>query len=71
MNDFIVRQFGKGDTFYIISKGRAKITKSASKWDTPKFVKYLNRGEYFGENALQGYKKLFYFIYKKNKFYYF
>ena len=54
MNDFIVRQYAKGDTFYIISKGRAVITKSTSKWDTPKFVKYLNRGEYFGENALQG-----------------
>ncbi|RNA16086.1 cGMP-dependent kinase 1-like [Brachionus plicatilis] len=54
MNDFIVRQFAKGDTFYIISKGRAKVTKSASKWDSPKFIKYLNRGEYFGENALQG-----------------
>ncbi len=30
--------------------------KSNGKWDEPKFVKYVERGEFFGENALFGYK---------------
>jgi CRP-like cAMP-binding protein len=47
-----VRQFAKGDTFYVISKGRVQVTKSAGKWDEAKFVRYMNRGEFFGENAL-------------------
>ena len=51
-DEFIVRQYAKGDTFYIISKGKAKVTMSSSKWEEPKFVKYLHRGDYFGEDAL-------------------
>jgi CRP-like cAMP-binding protein len=52
--EFIIRQYAKGDTFYIISKGKAKVTKSNGKWDEPKFVKYIERGGFFGENALFG-----------------
>jgi hypothetical protein len=29
--------------------------KSNGKWDEPKFLKYVERGEFFGENALFGY----------------
>ena len=47
-----MRQYAKGDTFFIISKGRVAVNKSACKWDEAKFVKHLNRGDYFGENAL-------------------
>jgi CRP-like cAMP-binding protein len=38
----------------VISKGRVRVTKSfsKSKWEVAKFVKYLNRGDFFGENAL-------------------
>ena len=50
--EYIVRQYAKGDTFYIISKGKVKITKSDNKWDEPKLIKQLNRGEFFGEKAL-------------------
>ena len=50
--EYIVRQYAKGDTFYIISKGKVKMTKGTNKWDEPKLVKQLNRGEFFGENAL-------------------
>lgn len=50
--EFIIRQFAKGDTFYVISKGRAKVTKSNKKWEQPKFVRYLNKGDFFGEEAL-------------------
>jgi cGMP-dependent protein kinase len=69
--EFIVRQGAKGDTFYIVSKGkrfrlyfqliiieqlnigRAQITQGKSKWDTPQYVRHLERGEFFGEPALQ------------------
>ncbi len=49
-----MRQFAKGDTFFIISQGRARITKSTNKWEEPKFVRYMERGDFFGENALSG-----------------
>jgi CRP-like cAMP-binding protein len=51
-DEFIIRQYAKGDTFYVIMKGRAKQTKCASKWEEGKFVRYLNRGDFFGEDAL-------------------
>jgi cGMP-dependent protein kinase 1 len=49
----IVRQGAKGDTFYIVAKGRVQITQSKSKWDTAVYVKHLERGDSFGEAALQ------------------
>ena len=49
----IVRQGAKGDTFYIIAKGRAQITQAKSKWDNAVYVRHLERGDAFGEAALQ------------------
>lgn len=34
-------------------QGRAQITQGKSKWDTPVYVRHLERGDYFGEDALQ------------------
>ncbi|CAF0957572.1 unnamed protein product [Adineta ricciae] len=51
--EYIVRQGAKGDTFYIVSKGRAQITEAKSKWDAPVYIRHLERGESFGEPALQ------------------
>lgn len=51
--EYIVRQGAKGDTFYIVSKGRAQITEGKSKWETPAYVRHLERGDSFGELALQ------------------
>ncbi|CAF1086523.1 unnamed protein product [Rotaria sp. Silwood1] len=51
--EYIVRQGAKGDTFYIVAKGRAQVTKAKSKWDTPVYHQHLERGESFGEAALQ------------------
>jgi CRP-like cAMP-binding protein len=50
--EYIIRQFAKGETFYIISKGRCKVTRSSKKYEQPQFVKYLEKGDYFGEEAL-------------------
>jgi cGMP-dependent protein kinase len=50
--EYIIRQYAKGNTFYIISKGHVKVTKSNSKWESPTLIKTLTRGEFFGEDAL-------------------
>ncbi|CAF0735498.1 unnamed protein product [Adineta steineri] len=49
----IVRQGAKGDTFYIVAKGRVQITQAKSKWDTAVYVRHMERGDSFGETALQ------------------
>ena len=65
----IVRQGAKGDTFYIVGKGsfkdvhgqcrsylllgRAQVTQAKSKWDSAVYVRHLERGDSFGEVALQ------------------
>ncbi|CAF1524292.1 unnamed protein product [Adineta ricciae] len=51
--EYIVRQGAKGDTFYIVAKGRAQITQAKSKWDSAVYVRHLERGDSFGEAALQ------------------
>ncbi len=51
--EFIVRQGAKGDTFYVVAKGRAQITQSKSKWDPAVYMRHLERGDSFGEAALQ------------------
>ncbi|XP_060576647.1 cGMP-dependent protein kinase 1-like [Ruditapes philippinarum] len=50
----IIRQGARGDTFYIISKGKVKVTKRTSKGSEDQSLRYLQRGEFFGERALQG-----------------
>jgi cGMP-dependent protein kinase len=50
--EYIIRQYAKGNTFYVISKGQVKVTKSNSKWESATFVKNLTRGDFFGEDGL-------------------
>ncbi|XP_052768823.1 cGMP-dependent protein kinase 1-like isoform X2 [Mya arenaria] len=50
----IIRQGARGDTFYIISKGKVKVTKRTSKGTDDQSMRYLQRGDFFGEKALQG-----------------
>ncbi|GFV40052.1 hypothetical protein TNCV_2783711 [Trichonephila clavipes] len=53
--DYIVRQGARGDTFFIISKGKVKVTmRSDPNSGEEKFIRYLQRGDFFGEKALQG-----------------
>lgn len=52
--EYIIRQGASGDTFYIIAKGRVKVTKKSSNNTEEKVIRYLQRGEFFGERALQG-----------------
>ncbi|KFM74514.1 cGMP-dependent protein kinase, isozyme 2 forms cD4/T1/T3A/T3B, partial [Stegodyphus mimosarum] len=52
--DYIIRQGARGDTFFIISKGKVRVTMKTEPNDEEKFIRYLQRGDFFGEKALQG-----------------
>merc|ERR1712241_1633455 len=41
-----------GDTFFIISNGRVKVTKKEN--GDEKFIRNLHKGDFFGEKALSG-----------------
>ncbi|KAG9509600.1 cGMP-dependent protein kinase, isozyme 2 forms cD4/T1/T3A/T3B, partial [Fragariocoptes setiger] len=55
--DYIIRQGAKGDTFFIISNGQVKVTKTFQDETTghlvEKYIRSLKRGDFFGEKALQ------------------
>lgn len=52
--DYIVRQGARGDTFFIISKGQVKVTIRPQDSFEEKFIRNLDKGDFFGEKALQG-----------------
>jgi len=52
--DYIIRQGGVGDTFFIISQGRVKVTKKEEGAAEEKFIRNLHKGDFFGEKALSG-----------------
>ncbi|XP_076364771.1 cGMP-dependent protein kinase 1-like [Tachypleus tridentatus] len=52
--DYIIRQGARGDTFFIISKGKVKVTMKISDSDEERFIRCLEYGDFFGEKALQG-----------------
>jgi cGMP-dependent protein kinase len=52
--EYIIRQGAMGDTFFIISKGRVKVTKKEGGATEEKFIRPLHKGDFFGEKALSG-----------------
>ncbi|KAJ1529379.1 hypothetical protein ONE63_006165 [Megalurothrips usitatus] len=52
--DYIIRQGARGDTFFIISKGRVKVTIKQPTGTEEKYIRTLSKGDFFGEKALQG-----------------
>ncbi|XP_076067395.1 cGMP-dependent protein kinase for isoform X2 [Oratosquilla oratoria] len=52
--DYIIRQGARGDTFFIISKGRVRVTMRDAGSLEEKYIRTLSKGEFFGEKALQG-----------------
>ncbi|KAK5641360.1 hypothetical protein RI129_009907 [Pyrocoelia pectoralis] len=52
--DYIIRQGARGDTFFIISKGRVKVTIKQPNSSEEKYIRTLAKGDFFGEKALQG-----------------
>uniref|UniRef100_A0A4D5RA32 cGMP-dependent protein kinase n=1 Tax=Scolopendra viridis TaxID=118503 RepID=A0A4D5RA32_SCOVI len=51
-DEYIIRQGTTGDTFYIIANGRVKVTQRIPGTDTEEEIRILERGDYFGEQAL-------------------
>ncbi|XP_040922734.1 cGMP-dependent protein kinase 1 isoform X1 [Toxotes jaculatrix] len=52
--EYIIRQGARGDTFFIISKGKVNVTQEDSANQEPVHLRELTRGDWFGERALQG-----------------
>ncbi|XP_069773678.1 cGMP-dependent protein kinase 1-like isoform X1 [Narcine bancroftii] len=52
--DYIVRQGASGDTFFIISKGKVRVTREPSSDEEAATPSFLSRGDWFGEKALHG-----------------
>ncbi|KAG7481348.1 hypothetical protein MATL_G00065920 [Megalops atlanticus] len=50
--DYVIREGEEGSTFYIIAKGKIKVTQSMEGHEEPQTIKILQRGDYFGEKAL-------------------
>lgn len=51
--DYIIRQGARGDTFFIISRGKVQVTMKALNSNEEKHIRTLGRGDFFGEKALQ------------------
>ncbi|XP_055518352.1 cGMP-dependent protein kinase 1-like isoform X1 [Leucoraja erinacea] len=52
--DYIVRQGASGDTFFIISKGKVRVTREQTALGEAPAASTLSRGDWFGEKALLG-----------------
>ncbi|CAL9682452.1 unnamed protein product [Knipowitschia caucasica] len=52
-SDYIIRQGATGDTFFIISEGKVKVTQQNSNGEQV-MEKNMTKGEWFGEQALKG-----------------
>ncbi|KAI3363281.1 hypothetical protein L3Q82_011900 [Scortum barcoo] len=52
--EYIIRQGARGDTFFIISKGKVNVTREDSPNGEPVYLRSLGKGDWFGEKALQG-----------------
>ncbi|XP_063050671.1 cGMP-dependent protein kinase 2 [Engraulis encrasicolus] len=50
--DYIIREGEEGNTFYILSKGKVKVTQSTEGQLEPQVINMLQKGDYFGEKAL-------------------
>ncbi|XP_075462627.1 cGMP-dependent protein kinase 2 isoform X1 [Ascaphus truei] len=50
--DYIIREGEEGSTFFIIARGKVKVTQSAEGYQEAQLIKMLDRGDYFGEKAL-------------------
>uniref|UniRef100_A0A034V633 cGMP-dependent protein kinase n=1 Tax=Bactrocera dorsalis TaxID=27457 RepID=A0A034V633_BACDO len=49
---YIIRQGASGDTFFLISQGSVKVTQKLTPTSEEKEIRTLERGDYFGEQAL-------------------
>uniref|UniRef100_A0A672QQ67 cGMP-dependent protein kinase n=1 Tax=Sinocyclocheilus grahami TaxID=75366 RepID=A0A672QQ67_SINGR len=52
--NYIIRQGARGDTFFIISKGKVTMTREDCPGQEPVCLRSMGKGDSFGEKALQG-----------------
>uniref|UniRef100_A0A8D0CHZ6 cGMP-dependent protein kinase n=1 Tax=Scleropages formosus TaxID=113540 RepID=A0A8D0CHZ6_SCLFO len=52
--EYIVRQGARGDTFYIIGKGKVNVSREELDSEDHVYLHTLGKGDWFGEKALQG-----------------
>ncbi|XP_057688876.1 cGMP-dependent protein kinase 2 isoform X1 [Corythoichthys intestinalis] len=50
--DYVIREGEEGSTFYIIARGKVKVTQSTEGRASPRLINTLRTGDYFGEKAL-------------------
>ncbi|XP_062431078.1 cGMP-dependent protein kinase 2 isoform X2 [Rhea pennata] len=50
--NYVIREGEEGSTFFIIAKGKVKVTQSTAGHSQPQLIKTLHKGDYFGEKAL-------------------
>ncbi|XP_015271961.1 PREDICTED: cGMP-dependent protein kinase 2 isoform X5 [Gekko japonicus] len=50
--DYVIREGEEGNTFFVIAKGKVKVTQTAEGCTQAHLIKILQKGDYFGEKAL-------------------
>ncbi|KAH0615794.1 hypothetical protein JD844_026306 [Phrynosoma platyrhinos] len=50
--DYVIREGEEGNTFFVIAKGKVKVTQTTDGQNQPHLIKTLQKGDYFGERAL-------------------
>ncbi|XP_014459664.1 cGMP-dependent protein kinase 2 [Alligator mississippiensis] len=50
--DYVIREGEEGSTFFILAKGKVRVTQSTDGHAQPQLIKTLQKGDYFGEKAL-------------------
>ncbi|VDD95337.1 unnamed protein product [Enterobius vermicularis] len=53
-NEYIIRQGEMADTFYLLTSGQVKITQQITGEKSPREIRILSQGDFFGEKALFG-----------------
>ncbi|KAH8867314.1 cGMP-dependent protein kinase 1 [Schistosoma japonicum] len=51
-DEYVIREGERGNTFYIITGGKVKVTKNSGNGCNEQFIRYMTRGDWFGEKAL-------------------
>ncbi|CAH8564392.1 unnamed protein product [Schistosoma turkestanicum] len=51
-DEYVIREGERGNTFYIITGGKVKVTKNCNSECSEQFIRYMTRGDWFGEKAL-------------------
>ncbi|CAH8650615.1 unnamed protein product [Schistosoma intercalatum] len=51
-DEYVIREGERGNTFYIITGGKVKVTKNRGNECNEQFIRYMTRGDWFGEKAL-------------------